>query len=395
MRISERTQYINYFIFILAILCKGLGDAIFVKANPYGFFNLVKYIILLIGIFIYAYELKEKKERGYNPIFRKEFNVLVKMIIIIFIISCFYSVYNERFSFRTVKELIFITIPIVFAYCMINIFEFYQINICAKISATIFLLSYFWEIGIGKLNISMAWSMIKNISLLGGDNDFSKSVFESSYFADPVMALFCFFTYFRETKWMIVCYIGILLMNKRVLILFATIILLIRIIPQLKSLFEKRTNRLVKYCLIIVFIVLPFVVKVMTMPYVEIYIFNRFGINMQDFWMGRDVMVQNLQNAGFESYGLGSTFDFYGKLFEIESLKFVFELSVFGWIVIVLSYWKIIDNYLYLMIVMTYIFVNINTSTSIMTGAFSWIFYLLLIGCIKYKDNVKIKMCYL
>jgi len=59
-------------------MCKGFGDALIVKSNPYSSFNMVKYIILIFGIVIYAHEYSQMKEFGYKPVFVKEYYILIK-----------------------------------------------------------------------------------------------------------------------------------------------------------------------------------------------------------------------------------------------------------------------------------------------------------------------------
>lgn len=139
--------------------------------------------------------------------------------------------------------------------------------------------------------------------------------------------------------------------------------------------------------------ILPIAVQKLTDIRTEIFVQKITGINMADFWMGRDVMVRAITASGFKSYGLGSTFDFRGSLLEIESLKFLLEVGILGLFCIVYSYWKITKNNIYSMIVMTYIFVNINTSTSIMTGAFAWIYYLILFASIEYSYKLENNSC--
>lgn len=106
---------------------------------------------------------------------------------------------------------------------------------------------------------------------------------------------------------------------------------------------------------------------------------------MADFWMGRDNMVLYYLNNHFQSYGLGSTYDFTGSMLEIESVKIYLETTIVGSVLLSISYWKITNRNLFSMLVMLYIFLNINTSTSLTTGAFAWIYYLFLIGGINYE----------
>lgn len=387
MKITKNTRLLNMYLFLLAIICKGLGDALLVKNNPYGYFNLFKYIILLFAIGIYVYEFKKLREFGYKPIFKKEYYLLLKMIIILLIISVIYSVLSSHFAFRMIKEFAFISIPIVFVYYAINILSFGQILKCAKISTIIYIISYILEIGIRNIDINYLINILKNISFAGGNTLVSTSMYESSYFADPIMALFCFFIYYKKDNsiWVWISYCFIIFMNKRALILFATLILIMSYLPKSRKIISKKFNKKVYMFFAIVFTISPFVVKMMTELPIESTIEKVTGINMADFWMGRDVMVRDLISSGFKSYGLGSTFDFRGSLLEIESLKFLFETGVVGITAISYYYWKLTDSHLYLMFVMLYIFVNINTSTSIMTGAFAWIYYLFLIGCVKYN----------
>ena len=395
IKISKNTKKFNSTVFLLAIMCKGFGDALIVKSNPYSSFNMVKYIILIFGIVIYAHEYSQMKEFGYKPVFVKEYYILIKGIICLAVISLFYSFCIHHFAFRSVKEFVFMTVPIVFAFLAINVLSAKQILNCAKISTVIYGISYILEKGSILFNFSLILETIKNISFEGGNTDYSKSIFESIYFEDPVMDLFCYFVYFKKNniKWVWITYAMIILMNKRVLILFSTIILIISYVPKLQEILRKKCKKNIYIIMVIIFMILPIAVQKLTDIRTEIFVQKITGINMADFWMGRDVMVRAITASGFKSYGLGSTFDFRGSLLEIESLKFLLEVGILGLFCIVYSYWKITKNNIYSMIVMTYIFVNINTSTSIMTGAFAWIYYLILFASIEYSYKLENNSC--
>lgn len=201
------------------------------------------------------------------------------------------------------------------------------------------------------------------------------------------MALFCYFCYYKKNnrKWAWISYISILVMNKRLIILFATIILILSYLPNWEKITSIKVNK--KICIIcaIVFAISPLVViKLITSP-LGIWFSNKTGLNMADFWMGRDNMVLYYLNNHFQSYGLGSTYDFTGSMLEIESVKIYLETTIVGSVLLSISYWKITNRNLFSMLVMLYIFLNINTSTSLTTGAFAWIYYLFLIGGINYE----------
>lgn len=374
------------FFFLLAILSKGFGDALIASQNPESSLNLLKYIFLLISAIMFAYQSKNKKRLK----FRSEYYSLLLCYFIIALISLLFSCLNGKFVFRTVKEFAFILSPIIFVYFAINTLKYNEIEFFAKISIVVYLISYFLEVG-SNFSISNAILSISNFSISGGQASFAYDLLESSAFPDPVMALFCFFAYYKEEnrKWLWLSYIGILLMNKRLIIVAATVILILSYIPgikeKIKSVIRKRKFYFIPA---IIFTVFPLLIYLLTQTSVEAKILQMTGINMSDFWMGRDVMVRQLISRGFKSYGLGSTYDFRDKLLEIESLKFFFETTIIGCITLSFTYWKITKNSIFSMIVMLYIFLNMNTSTSIITGAFAWIYYLFLIGNINWENRI-------
>lgn len=385
----SKSNVFGMILFALAILAKGIGDSIFVINNPNSPFNYVKYIVLLIFIFYFILKNKGKPK----PIFKEEFKSLIFCYIAIGVISLFASLFVYKFTFRTIKEFIFILIPILFSYCALNYFKKEEITVMAKFAVIVFIISYFIEIG-SSFSISTAIQAITNFSLLGGQDSFLYDSLESSAFPDPMMALFVYFAYFnkKNKKWLWISFIGILLMNKRLIIVFAILIMILIHIPILKDVIKKSPPPKKLYIvLFIIFTFSPLLVIQLTEPSVESWILKKFDFNMIDFWMGRDSMVQYFISSNFISYGLGSTYDFRNQLLEIECVKFFLETSILGCAILSFTYWKIVKKNWYLIIVMLYIFLNINTSTSIITGAFAWIYYLILIGMV--NQNGKEKSC--
>lgn len=388
MKITKE-NIIGLILFALAILAKGIGDSIFVTNNPNSPFNYVKYIILLVFIFYFILKSKGKPKN----VFKEEYKSLIICYIGIGIISLFASLFAYKFTFRTIKEFIFILTPIFFSYCALNYFKKEEITAIAKFAVLVYIISYFIEIG-SSFSISTAIKAITHFSLLGGQDSFLYDSLESSAFPDAMMALFVYFAYFNKNnkKWLWISFIGILLMNKRLIIVFAILIMILIHVPFLKDFIKKQTPPKKLYIvLFIIFMFSPLLVIQLTKPSVESWVLNKFDFNMPDFWMGRDSMVQYFLANNFVSYGLGSTYDFRNHLLEIESIKFLFETSIVGCAILSFTYWKIVKKNWYLIIVMLYIFLNINTSTSIITGAFAWIYYLILIGMV--NKNGKEESC--
>lgn len=381
--LKRRFLILGIALFGCAIMSKGFVDALFVSENANGVLNLSKYFFLLGASFAFCISQRSKKK-----IFSREFRILMFYYIIIAIISIIAAIWSQRFTFRTIKEFCFILTPIIFVYCAINSLSKNEILLMAKFSVIIYVISYFIEIR-SNFSISMAINAIRNFSLLGGQASFAYDYYETSHFPDPMMALFCYFCYYKKNnrKWIWISYISILLMNKRLIILFATLILIFTYLPNWKKIISIKVDKRIYVLTVIIFALSPFfVIKLITSD-LGIWFSKITGLNMADFWMGRDNMVLYYINHHFQSYGLGSTYDFTGAMLEIESIKMYLETTVIGSVLLSFCYWKITNRNFYSMLVMLYIFLNINTSTSLTTGAFAWIFYLFLIGGINFETT--------
>lgn len=377
----RRNVFGGIFLFACAIMSKGFVDALFVADNTNGALNLLKYFFLLGAAFAFSTFNSNKKKQ-----FAREFKNLIFVYLVIALISIFAIVWSERFTFRTIKEFCFILSPIIFVYYAINALDKDEIMLMAKFSVIIYVISYFIEIA-DSFSVSMAINAIKNFSLLGGQASFAYDYYETSHFPDPMMALFCYFCYNNKNnrKWIWISYISVLLMNKRLIILFASIILVLSYLPYWEKIKEIKVDKRICMICAIIFALSPIVVIKLTTSSLGVWLANKTGLNMADFWMGRDIMIRRYINNGFHSYGLGSTYDFAGKMLEVESVKIYLETTFIGSTLLSVTYWKITNCNLFSMLVMLYIFLNMNTSTSLTTGAFAWIYYLFLIGGINYE----------
>lgn len=383
-------KYFNFLIFMSAIIFKSVVDAFIIKNDPNGPLNLVKYIILGLCILFYLFQLEIKINQKAKLFFKTEFRTLMIMCGFIFLITVYYVVKNGEYYSITLKEFTFLLIPIVFSFCALNIFNLHELIFCAKVALIILGIGYIFEIGPINFTPSNILSATMNISLAGGNTASSNSIFESSAFSDSLMSLLFFFGYYKRgnKKWLWISFFLVLLANKRLMMLFSVVIIVIAYLPNRVAIQNKVLGRWGWVVGAVVFSVSPFIAEYLTTPQAESIFFQKFSINLANFWMGRDSMVMNILSSGFVSHGLGSTYVFQGSLLEIEGVKFLLELGAIGVIVISFCYWKITKSHMYSMVMMLYCFLNINTSTSIMTGTFSWIFYLILLGCCTHYSNI-------
>lgn len=390
VRLSKAVRVVNISLFIIALAFKGVVDGLVINNDPNSPLNLAKYIVLIICILVYSYEIHLGYRSSGHSIFVHEFQTLMVMMVGIVMISTARSVIASEFTIATVKEYAYWGIPILFSFCAVNIFSLQDLQFCAKAAVVILGISYIVQIGFDTFSFNNIMEAITHITLSGGNNSSSTSAFESNSFPDVFMSLFFFFSYFKKKNylWLVISLILVILTNKRLMIVFSVIILIAIFLPKPKW---KQSHFLFQHLWLIMstfFLTMPFLVMYSMKEDVEFKILLKTGINMADFWMGRDVMVNNIIQSSFRSFGLGSTFQFQGSLLEVEGVKIYLEIGIVGLALVVFSYWRIVRKDAFCMLMMTYNFININTSTSISTGTFSWIFYLILIGvCLYYKRD--------
>lgn len=395
-RISLGISYLNFCLFMSAVAFKSIVDAFIIKNDPNSSLNLVKYIILGLCILFYVYQVEFKLKHGINLIFGHEFKTLMSMCMGIFIITLYYITKNGEFYSRTVKEFAFLITPIIFVYLALNVFSLHELVLCAKVALIILGMGYIFQVGSSMFTPGNMIDTLTKMSFVGGNTAISNSVFESSAFSDSIMSLLFFFGYYRKKNnlWLWLSFLLVLLANKRLMMLFAIIIIIMAYVPKRLAIQNKVFGAWSWFLGAVIFCLMPYFVENLTTPATEAYVFQKFSINLPDFWMGRDGMVMNILNSSFVSHGLGSTFVFQGSLLEVEGVKFLLELGLIGTIIIAFSYWKITQGRFYCLVMMLYNFLNINTSTSIMTGTFSWIFYLILLGCCIYYSNLQTDISY-
>lgn len=130
----------------------------------------------------------------YNKIqlkLKREYLYILLLSILLFFVSLIIAIMNHSFiSFRTIIEIIYILLPASCAFCIINIFTLNEIISYIKLLLFFSLIAYFIELAISNISVND----VLKISFLN-----SYSPFESYIFADVSVFCFCFFSYFKES----------------------------------------------------------------------------------------------------------------------------------------------------------------------------------------------------
>ncbi len=372
-------KLLNYLLFLSTFALFSYTDAVYVsKGINSNIWISLKYITMLLGVGFGAlqilFRVKYNNTKRVELTFKKEtFKILVVVVVFLFL-SLIYQLISGNITSNMYSELIKLILPIIYAFCILNVFNFDDIYNC-MIAVLIFaILGYILEIGIN----NFTWANIKQISY-----STSYSPFESHYAAGTAIATCAFFMYYRKNP--IFKYISLvfaIFTFKRLAIIFALIFL---ILPKFVNVNRKVSPKW-SWIIKILFVVATIIYYHMLLPDFSDTFQKIFNDSAARFTMGRSIYLDRIINGNFHSYGLGSTTVFIGKSIEMDFIKILIEISIVGLIVFIWNYWDICNNHLYCMVYMLFIFINLLTSHSL-TNVFSWILVYIIIGSIVYKND--------
>lgn len=372
-------KLINSILFISTFTLLSYTDAVFVSQEiEEGFIINLKYATLFLGISFCLLQIFLKKKiflkNNMSLEFSKELKNIFFVVTVFLFLSLCTSLFHGRFTTNTIEELIKIIIPAIYAFCVLNTFNFKDIYNCMVVVLFVSLWGYILEVGLETFTGD-------NIRSIKYSDSFSP--FESHYFAGTSIALCAFFMYYRKNKiYSALSLIFALLTFKRVSVLFALIFFLLPLFFDVNKFINKRWINIIRVFFVCATIVYFFLLS----PHFSDVFVSLFNSDVNDFTKGRSNYIEKIINGGFTSYGFGSSTEFIGKSIEMDLIKIYIELSIIGLIVFVFNFWNIAGNKLYTNIFMFYNFVNLLTSHSL-RNVFSWILSYIIIGCILYKQN--------
>lgn len=382
-------KILNYFMFIAVFSIKSGIDVLEQRGIRLPISDNFKYIIFALAIAfclfqLFIYRVYRKTNRKYE--FKKE---LIFLLIVcgIFLV---YSIYlanktNINLPKRTYVELVYLIMPALYSFCIINIYTFKELEKLMKILFWIYLILYMYSINIFSVSIND----ILNISFTN-----SNSYFESSIFAFPMLVLFFFFSYYRKNNkyYWIGSLIFTLLTFKRMIMVWAIILFVLDNIMELRF----NVKRKWKYIFAIMFICGAVIYyQALTDTGFGKIIVDALGMDLESGTMGRKWFLSLILNGQYPIFGYGSSSIILGEIFNVEDIKYLemdlvkiyLELGVGCLSIFTIYFWKLTKDNLFNIIMMISIFMNLLVSHSL-TNPFEWtIIYLILICISKNSSN--------
>lgn len=368
----KRTTIIA-FIFILAVFVQ----AITAQYESSGFLSQIKYLICMIGV---ATCLIYMNKRNKFFVFKYEFKNVMWIIVVFAFISLVRGISSNHFTGRTIQELLFLIIPILYAYCLLNSLEYKTIDKCMFISLILCMMGYFIELDMNFKDIILG---IKSMNFLE-----SYSMLESSAFAGVSIVLSMYFIYFNRNRiGAVLSIVFVILTFKRLAIIFMLFILVIRFAFKC----NKNVNRNMLSIIKVIVFGLGIGYFILMIPENVSRLYELYNIDMYKLTMARTYRFKLIYNSmDFINSGLGSTYAYtmpiYNVTLEMDFIKLLFEVTPVGVYIFVNNLMNIAKKNWYCMLLMLFQFFNMITSHSLVS-VFSWLFFYITIGCIIYKEN--------
>lgn len=379
-KVDKGFKALNYFMFIAVFVVKIIIDVLNEKRIILSVNDNLKYLIFAMAIAFCLFELLIYIKKGGKCIFKKE---LVGLLIIcgIFLV---YSIYlarkiNVPIATRTYVEILYLIMPAIYSFCIVNIYNFKELEKLMKILFWIYLILYMYSINIFAVSIND----ILNISFAN-----SNSYFESSIFAFPMLVLFFFFSYYRKNNkyYWIGSFILTLLTFKRMIIVCAIILFILDNIMELRFTIKKKW----KYIFAIIFIFSTIIYyQALTDSGFGKVIVDMFNMDLESGTMGRKWFLSLLLNGQYPTFGYGSSSIILGEIFNVGDIKYLemdlvkiyLELGIFCLSIFTVYFWKLTKDNLFNIIMILSIFMNLLVSHSL-TNPFEWTIIYLILICI-------------
>ena len=361
---------INVAIFLVAIFVQISTSQI----ESDSFISKVKYIVCLFGIVVGALTISTNHKQAVMVYELKE---VLGIAATFLLITLFFIAITRESNDRTITEILLLTLPILYAFVIINTLTFKTLNVCMPIILVASMLAYFLNLHMG-LNQFLSSLMTINFAE-------SYSLLESSAFAGTSIALALYFLFFRKNKvWTILSILFVFLTFKRLAMLTALLLIFLPKIVNCNKPVNKTILRITK--------ILIFVISIgyfyLLIPSTQYFIHNNWHFDIDKFTMGRSWRFRLLyDNPHFINTGLGSTWSFltdtYGFALEMDIIRLLIEVTPIGVIIFINNMFNIAKKNTYCYIVMLYLFGNLITSHSL-ANMFSWLLYYIIFGMIIY-----------
>ena len=381
-RISERPVFpvLTMLFLTLTFAIKAFTDGPYLRGEVSQTIAYSKYITAAVACTFALMGMVGKKGRRFSH----EFNDLMIIMATFTIASVMMQLFAGEFSTNVAIELIKLAMPMILAYCVLNVLDDQELYGCMVIILAVSLAGYFVELRSQGVSIS---------SVFSASIDEGSSATESSSFSDIALMLTFYFAYFNRRRLPLILSAGFtLLAFKRLAMVVAVIVLVIGIAKP--SFAKKQVSGNLITFLKIATLILACLWFWMLLPEQQDLFISIFGKSPFDFTMGRSASLRYLWTSGFQSYGFGSANEvvkaWFGVPFEMDLIRIAFELTPLATILFVWLFWDIAGASAWGVMIVGYYMLNMITSDSL-TSNFAFTLAYIVLGLVNQGGRARKK----
>lgn len=369
---------LNLYIYYTAILMQ----VITINYESSGMISYLKYIVCLIGI-SYSFSLM-CSESNCKRFMKKEMKRILMVPVFFLIISLLKIGQTHISSSRIINEIMFMVLPILYAYGLINTLKYKQIEKAMFGTLLISFVGYILNVGLNPIDFVRA---LANMNFGA-----SESILESSQFAGTAIAVALYYLYYRRNK------IGFFLSIMFVILTFKrlaiVVVIVLLFLPKVLDLTVPVKKNLFRFICLFVFFAGVVYFQLMLPENKEI-VRHYFGSGFDKFTMSRYWRFSLIyDNPSYFNYGLGSTYDFlmerYNFTLEMDICKLLMEVGYVAVFFFIYQYFYSVKRNLYCTVLMGYLFLNMITSHCL-ASMFTWIIVFLTVGTIQFIEPNGVK----
>lgn len=364
IKIKLHKKQIFFALLIITYVLRSYTDAVFVSKQISSTWTLAKYVTLFAAIaygYIYLFP-KKNKWQGRDVL--KYVGITAATFLIISFVK---MLFTDTLSTKPVLLAFNMIYPAIIVMLAINIGDQNDIyNCCKWILLWTFAIYCIFEIGLS------VFSKDFFAKIIFAD---STSPFESHYSAGTAAALCAFFCYFRKNRvYTVLSLIFALLVFKRMLFIGSIVLFVLPMFVNVK----KHVKRWAPGAFAALFFALTLVYYWLLIPENQHYFQEWFGVSsVIKLTSTRSLFFEAVYTSdSFVNFGWGACEAHLGRLFEMDLLQMLIEVSVVGLGVFAFCYWRIAGTTIYGMLYMAYNFCNMLASHSI-SGGYIWCLILL------------------
>lgn len=339
--------------------------------------SLLKYAVLLLCV-VYSYFDYRKKGRLGNM--TQEYKRLFVFMTAVTVYSLARSILAFHFSFRTIQELLFLFLPMLYGYFVVNTWKREDVDNAFKSGIIISFLCYLISLRRGISQIVSA--------ILASSFGNSYSELESFTFCGLALSFCLYFCYYNKSKFfMFMSILFVFMTFKRLFIICSIMLLVLAQFKLREKSVERRLLRFMIICMFAVAVVYYFVMQ----PDIVRKFESTYAVSISELTSTRSDRLRWLLNSEFSSYGFGSSTEFMYNRFngalEMDAIKIIVELGFMPLYLFVWSYLKFSAANIYTFLFMVIMILNLTVSSGL-TGAFAWSIIFISISMITiYPEN--------